>query len=198
MHSARARIVVACLSGWLGFSSVGQAKVLGFTDNGSYGTPARERTEKSFALILPFGVGQFVQGRPLAGSLVLLAEAGLLGASYMSYAAGQAANRREKDYQATTCPADSAQCNPRQLSRYQSEVRSAEQAMVVLGFAALGTMIGGAVEAVLHERQWSLDIALAPAPSMSEPTSVATLDPVSSPTSRALHPSLVLDLKRLF
>lgn len=171
---------------------------LGFTDNGPYGTPARERTEKKFALILPFGIGQFVQERYVAGSSFLLAEVGLLTLSYLSYENGQTANRQERDYIATNCPTDSGQCNPRQLDRYRSVVRSADQAMLLFGFSALGTMIGGAVDAVLHERKWSLKIALAPPSRLPAPNAeVPGLDPWASSTGGRMNPALVLDLKRL-
>lgn len=198
MQSARTRMSVACLSGWLGFSSAVHAKTLGFTDNGPYGTPMRERTEKSFALVLPFGVGQFVQGRFLAGSAFLLVEAGLLGASYLNYEMGQEANRQEKNYVSTSCPVDTMQCNPGEINRLKAAVRNADQAMVVLGFSALGAMIGGAVDAVLHERKWSLDIGLTPPSGARESSMMATFDPSRMFVGPRSSPSLILDLKRSF
>jgi hypothetical protein len=77
-------------------------------------------------------------------------------------------------------------------------VRNADQAMVLLGFSALGTIIGGVVDAVLHERQWSLDIAVTPPSSATEFSSMAILDPSSTFVSHRSSPSLILDLKRFF
>lgn len=199
MQSARARIFFSCLLGGLFSLSPGKANALGFTDNSPYGTPASERTEKKFALILPFGIGQFVQDRYVAGSIFLLAEAALLGTSYLSYEEGQAANRQKKNFIASNCPTDTNQCSSGDLNRYKSAVRSADQAMIILGFSALGTMIGGATEAVIYDRKWTLNIGLA-SPPRSSPASIPMVEFVStaSPDVRSLHPSIVLDLSRQF
>lgn len=198
MNLAQANNFFACFLVSLGLMASTKVKALGFTDNRPFGTPKGERTEKSFALILPFGIGQFVQDRYTVGSIFLVAEAALLGASYVSYEAGQSANRQEKNYIANTCPSDSSQCNSGQLNRYKTVVRNADQAMVLLGFSALGTMIGGAIEAVVHDRRLSLDIGLEALPSAPDSPILSDSESVSSPTDRKLNASLRFDLNYVF
>jgi hypothetical protein len=198
MNLARAKNFFAYFLVGLVLLASTKVKALGFTDNRPFGTPKGERTEKRFALILPFGVGQFVQDRYTVGSIFLVAEAALLGASYLSYERGQSANRQKKNYIATTCPVDSSQCNNGELNRYKTAVRNADQAMVLLGFSALGTMIGGAIEAVIHDRQWSLQIGLEAPPLSSDSQTVCDSDAISKPNDPMSNASLRFDLNYAF
>jgi hypothetical protein len=198
MNLAKAKNFFACFLVSLGLMASTKVEALGFTDNRPFGTPKEERTEKSFALILPFGVGQFVQGRYGVGSIFLVAEVALLGASYVSYEAGQSANRQEKNYMANTCPLDSTQCNSGELKRYKTSVRNADQAMVLLGFSALGTMIGGAIEAFVHDRRLSLSVGVEAPPRLSDSLILCDSESISKTSDRKLNASLRFDLNYFF
>lgn len=198
MNLAQAKNFFACFLVSLGLMASTKVKALGFTDNRPFGTPMGERTEKSFALILPFGVGQFVQNRTALGSIFLAAEVALLGASYVSYERGQSANRQEKNYIANTCPSDLTQCNSGQLNRYKTVVRNADQAMVLLGFSALGTMIVGAIEAVVHDHRLSLNIGLEALPRPSDSPILSDSESMSTTSDRKLNTALRFDLNYVF